>query len=192
MSIHNLHKTKLQFKFQMPSERDPWDEIPSNVETDAFDPNTAPTIQTPKKVETLKMTVRQKAGLALASLGIAGVATGVMEIARVQPQVEKLEKLEQRINDDEGVAILAENIMFHLKNKYKIEVETITESMVGKFETSLLVPRSLSDDEMFDLMSSVRGFLGSEKFSISYRRTYGDIYKGKYKIEFTPKAKIEK
>jgi hypothetical protein len=51
MSIHNLHKTKLQFKFQIGKENNSLDDISSNVETDAFDPYTAPTTQTQKKLK---------------------------------------------------------------------------------------------------------------------------------------------
>ena len=78
MSIHNLRTTKLQFKFQMPKESgDLWDNIPSNVENDAFDSNIEKTTQILKKAEISKMTLRQKAGLALAGLGIVSGTAGI-------------------------------------------------------------------------------------------------------------------
>jgi hypothetical protein len=68
-------------------------EISSNIETDAFDPNTAPTTQTPKKVETPSNLISKGKAAILTGLAMMGTA-GAMEIGRVNPLENKLAKTE--------------------------------------------------------------------------------------------------
>jgi hypothetical protein len=100
MSIHNLHKTKLQFKFQIGKQNGSFDNIPSNVETDAFDPNTAPTTQTPKKVEIPSNLISKGKAAILTGLAMMGTA-GAMEVGRVKPLAAEKQYLE---NVNSGLA----------------------------------------------------------------------------------------
>ena len=93
MSIHNFHTTKLQFKFQMPKQSgELWENIPSNVETEAFDPNSEKTTLTPKKVETPSNLISKGKATILTGLAMMGTA-GAMEIARVKPLESELAKI---------------------------------------------------------------------------------------------------